>query len=57
MNRRQMLNSTLLTPIAVVTATGRVAIADASNTALTRAVLNVYDSVERGAVAICVGIG
>ena len=30
MNRRQMLNSTLLTPIAVVTATGRVAIADAA---------------------------
>jgi len=30
MNRRQMLNSTLLTPIAVVTATGSVAIADAA---------------------------
>jgi hypothetical protein len=33
MNRRQMLNSTLLTPIAVVTATGSVAIADAATEA------------------------
>jgi fumarate hydratase, class II len=33
MNRRQMLNSTLLTPIAVVTATSRVAVADAATEA------------------------